>query len=327
MYIHTFGAIFGVMCSWAYANPKEKQQKFNGSSYHSNLFGLIGTIFLWMYWPSFNGALQVGNGKSRAAINTLLGMITSVFGAMMTSMACHKGKMNAEQVLNATLAGGVAMGASADMLVNPFICLIIGFCCGVISCLGYQIFPNLVYKYLRLHDTCGVIYLHLIPGILGGLISGLVAGVTDEKHYGADLNSIFIKRGGPGMTRGHSMQGGIQIATLFTSLAIGALAGAITGLILRIPGIWGAPKVYYHDKAFFDFHGGDHDADIGDIDQESIDEPPNDEKHDKKTKKTKGQEIDKSQNATQFAMTTDQNLKRGYNQEEERDEDRQIPSV
>ena len=25
MYIHAFGAIFGVMCSWAYANPKEEK--------------------------------------------------------------------------------------------------------------------------------------------------------------------------------------------------------------------------------------------------------------------------------------------------------------
>ena len=57
MYIHTFGAIFGVMCSWAYMNPKEKDQKHCGSSYHSNLFGIIGSLFLWMYWPSFNGAL------------------------------------------------------------------------------------------------------------------------------------------------------------------------------------------------------------------------------------------------------------------------------
>lgn len=243
-----------------------------------------------MYWPSFNGALQVGNGKSRAAINTLLGMLASVFGSMMTSMAMHKGKLNAEQVLNATLAGGVSMGANADMLVNPFIPLIVGFCAGVISTVGFQFFPNFVYKYLKLHDTCGVIYLHLIPGILGGLISGLVAGVTDESSFGPDITSVFSMMG-EGKSRGHSKQGGIQIATLFTSLAIGALSGAATGGILRIPFIWGPPKVFYHDKAFFDIHGGDHNPNINDIDDESDKETPKEEekKVEKQEKKVKKQ--------------------------------------
>jgi ammonium transporter Rh len=123
------------------------------------------------------------------------------------------------------------MGANADMLVNPFISLIIGFVAGVISVIGYQVFPNCIYKYLKLHDTCGVIYLHLIPGILGGGLSALVAGATPSAAFGNDLNSVFIKMGN-GSTRTNSIQGGIQLATLCTTLAIGAVTGAITGGIL-----------------------------------------------------------------------------------------------
>jgi len=48
--------------------------------------------------------------------------------------------------------------------------------------------------------------------------------------------------------------------------------------------------VFYHDKAFFDFHGGDHDANINDIDDESDKETPKEEekkieKHEKMVKK------------------------------------------
>lgn len=252
MFIHTFGAIFGVMCSWAYMNPKDKQQKHLGSSYHSNLFAFIGTIFLWMFWPSFNGALEVGNGKARAAITTCLGMLASVFGSLVVSALTHLGKLNAEQVLNATLAGGVAMGTNADIIVTPFIPLIIGFTAGAISTIGFNFFPGIVFKYLRLHDTCGVLYLHLIPGIIGGLTSGLISGVSDPSLYGPDANSVFPMLGA-GYTRGFSKQGGIQIAGLFTTLAIGALSGTATGLLLRIPVIWNTPRILYHDKEHFKF--------------------------------------------------------------------------
>ena len=186
------------------------------------------------------------------------------------------------------------MGTSADMLVTPFIPLCIGFSAGVISTLGFNFVPNFIYKYLKLHDTCGVIYLHLIPGILGGLIGGLVAGVTDESYYGPDQNSVYSMMG-DGYTRGHSKQGGIQIAALFTSLAIGALSGAAPGGILRIPYIWGPPKIFYHDKAFFEFAHGDHDANIDNIDDESEEEKEQKEepkKVEKRTdKKTKKQQV------------------------------------
>ena len=57
MYVHTFGAYFGLAATYFY-NPKTASESPNaGANYNSNLIAMIGTIFLWMYWPSFNGAL------------------------------------------------------------------------------------------------------------------------------------------------------------------------------------------------------------------------------------------------------------------------------
>jgi len=203
-----FGGLFGLMVSWTYKNPKKEEQKFAASSYHSNLFAFIGTMFLWLYWPSFNAALQTGNSKHRAAINTTYGLVCSSFSGMICSMVLHKGKMNIEQILNATLAGGVMMGSTADMLVSPFISLIIGFSAGVISTLGFHIFEGVIFKYLKLHDTCGVAYLHFVPGFLGGIIGCLVAGATPETKYSSDIGSVFPMMGGD-FSRGNSKQGGI----------------------------------------------------------------------------------------------------------------------
>lgn len=196
MWIHCFGGLFGLMCSWAYKNPKESEQKLAMSSYHSNVFGFIGTLFLWLYWPSFNGALQVGNNKQRAIINTTYSLVCSSFSGLVMSMVLHKGKMNIEQILNATLAGGVMMGSAADMIVSPFVSMCIGFAAGIVSTAGFHFFEHIIFKYLKLHDTCGVAYLHFIPGLIGGFIGCLVAGATPESKYGADIGSVYPMMGG-----------------------------------------------------------------------------------------------------------------------------------
>lgn len=52
--------------------PKEKfSEKDEKSNYHSDMFAMIGTIFLWMFWPSFNGALAAGDQQHRVIINTV----------------------------------------------------------------------------------------------------------------------------------------------------------------------------------------------------------------------------------------------------------------
>jgi len=121
-------------------------------------------------------------------------------------MLLHRGKMNIEQILNATLAGGIMVGASADMLVSPFISLILGTCGGVVSTLGFHFLKKLVENVLNLHDTRGIAYLHFIPGLIGGLVSCLVAGVTPEEKFGPDLFTMFPMMG---INRGNSKQGGI----------------------------------------------------------------------------------------------------------------------
>ena len=42
-------------------------------------------------------------------------------------------------IQNATLAGGVAVGAVADMVIEPWGALLIGCCSGVISVLGFTL--------------------------------------------------------------------------------------------------------------------------------------------------------------------------------------------
>ena len=49
----------------------------------------------------------------------------------------HFGKLDMEIILNATLAGGVAIGASADLIVSPGASMGIGLIVGLVSAYGY----------------------------------------------------------------------------------------------------------------------------------------------------------------------------------------------
>lgn len=109
MTIHTFGAFFGVAVCLFYRGKEAiaDKKQLGIPNYLSDLVSMLGTLFLFCYWPSFNGALGNGANMQRAVINTYLSIICSVIGAIIVSVLTKKGRLEMEIVLNASLAGGV----------------------------------------------------------------------------------------------------------------------------------------------------------------------------------------------------------------------------
>ena len=56
----------------------EESWEREGNRYTSDMFSLLGTIILWVFWPSFNGLLAVGAARHRAVINTYLRYIKHI---------------------------------------------------------------------------------------------------------------------------------------------------------------------------------------------------------------------------------------------------------
>ena len=56
----------------------------------------LGTLFLWMFWPSFNSAItDHGDGQHRAAINTYLALTSTVLTTIAISSLYNKhGKLD-----------------------------------------------------------------------------------------------------------------------------------------------------------------------------------------------------------------------------------------
>ncbi|KAJ1149046.1 hypothetical protein NDU88_001866 [Pleurodeles waltl] len=234
MIIHAFGAYFGLSAARVLYRPALKDGHENeGSVYHSDLFAMIGTIFLWMFWPSFNSAIaEAGIDQHRAIINTYFSLAACVLTAYaFSSLVEHKGKLDMVHIQNATLAGGVAVGTCADMNIHPYGAMTIGFIAGIISTLGFKFVTPFLARKLKIQDTCGVHNLHGLPGVLGGL-AGIVAVLLGAK---------------PGASAG------IQAAALAATIGVAIIGGAITGFILKIP-IWGQPpdQNCYDDSLYWE---------------------------------------------------------------------------
>ncbi|MCJ8743831.1 hypothetical protein PDJAM_G00098840 [Pangasius djambal] len=221
MTIHAFGAYFGLAVARMLYRPGLRNGHDNeGSVYHSDLFAMIGTVFLWMFWPSFNSAIaDPGDAQLTAIINTYFSLAACALAAYATSsLVEEKGKLDMVHIQNATLAGGVAVGTCADMSIAPFGAMLIGVIAGIISTLGFKFLTPILASTLGIQDTCGVHNLHGMPGILGGL-AGIVAALLGKK---ANITASY------------------QAAALASSLGFALIGGAITGLILKLP-FWGQP--------------------------------------------------------------------------------------
>ncbi|XP_076024117.1 ammonium transporter Rh type A [Genypterus blacodes] len=232
MIIHAFGAYFGLAVARVLYRPGLRNgHENNGSVYHSDLFAMIGTVFLWMFWPSFNSAIaDPGITQLTAVINTYLSLAACVMSAYaISSLVEHKGKLDMVHIQNATLAGGVAVGTCADMNIGPFGAMLIGLVAGIVSTLGFKYLTPILASNLGIQDTCGVHNLHGMPGILGGL-AGIVAVALNKKEGG---------------------DAAMQAAALASSLGFALVGGAITGMIMKLPFLGQPPDQNCFDDSIY----------------------------------------------------------------------------
>ncbi|XP_062429256.1 ammonium transporter Rh type A [Rhea pennata] len=220
MTIHAFGAYFGLAVALVLYRPGLKKKHENEeSTYHSDIFAMIGTLFLWLFWPSFNSAVVDDQEyQTKAIINTYYSLAAcTVVTFALSSLVDHRGKFSMVLIQNATLAGGVAVGTCADLLIYPFSAMVIGSIAGIISVLGFKFLTPFMASKLNIQDTCGVHNLHGLPGIMGGIAGIIVTAVRTEIRATVHFT--------PSM----------QAAALGSTIGIALAGGILTGGILKLP--------------------------------------------------------------------------------------------
>ncbi|MBW7941475.1 ammonium transport protein amtB [Candidatus Kuenenia stuttgartiensis] len=171
--IHQFGAYFGLGVIIR-MTTKEDFSKGIESDKISNQYSMLGSMVLWIFWPSFCAAAAEASQMVTAAINTILSLCAATISTYLATTLIRK-KIVIEDMANAALAGGVAIGSSCAH-TTPRAALMLGFIAGILSVIGFALIQPRLQKMIKGIDTCGVHNLHGMPGILGGLAAIFMAG-------------------------------------------------------------------------------------------------------------------------------------------------------
>ncbi|NXX31609.1 RHBGB protein, partial [Nicator chloris] len=230
--VHTFGAYFGLMASRVLYQPQKDKRKREGQQdvgHQTDVFAVVGTIYLWIFWPSFTSTTTVhANAKNWAVLNTYFSLVASTIATFILSPVLYeKSTPQMVQIQDATLAGMAVMGMAGEMLVTPFGALIAGFLVGLISPLGFRFFTPVLHSRLKIQDTCGVHNIHGLPGILGALLGTLLTLLATADTYGDRLELVFplVAQGSRTVTD----QAIIQLSALPLTLLLAVLGGCFTG--------------------------------------------------------------------------------------------------
>lgn len=210
--IHAFGAYFG-MGLIATTAKKFKDGPACEEDAVSNQFCLLGSLVLWVFWPSFTSAIAAPDRVVLTAINTVFALCGASIATIIMSKLI-RGKIGVEDMANAALAGGVAIGSTCD-IASPGFAMIVGILAGMLSVVGYNIIAPKWQNLIGGTDTCGVHNLHGMPGLLGGLSAIALCGNAK-----------------------------IQLSGMIVTVVIAFVGGRIVGAIL---GLMGSKPVLYSD--------------------------------------------------------------------------------
>lgn len=219
MVIHVFGCYFGLAVTWFLTSRHTRGHEDNTSCYSSDIFALIGTIFLWIMWPSFNAAIAFsGAQRLNAIVNTFLSLCASVAASFVFSRLLEN-KFEVVHIQNATITGGVVMGVAAHLEMYPAGALGCGWLAGTVSVLGYVYLAPVLNNKFGIQDICGVHNLHGMPGLMGSFLAVFLAISSDQAQLGGFLHG--------------DQQAGYQMAATVTSVGMAIVGGIITGAIMK----------------------------------------------------------------------------------------------
>jgi Amt family ammonium transporter len=175
---------------------------------------ITGAAILWFGWFGFNAGSALGaNGLAASAFAaTQLATAAAVLGWLIPEKVRH-GKATTVGAATGAIAGLVAVTPAAGF-VEPWGAIVIGLIAGVVCFYAVNFKSRLGYD-----DSLDVVGVHLVGGIIGALLTGLLAS-TAVNAFSGSLGQVVKQAAAVGVTLGFSF-----MATLAILRVVDALVG------------------------------------------------------------------------------------------------------
>ena len=177
--VHSVGGVLafvGALCLGPRLGKYDKNGKSRAIRGHNLMAAALGVFILWFGWFGFNpGSQLAASGEvnstaiSHVFLTTNLAAAAGGFATMFVTWIKY-GKPSLSLTLNGVLAGLVGITAGCD-LVAPWAAVVIGLVCGTVLVFSIEFID------VKLHvdDPVGASSVHGVCGILGTLMTGLLA--------------------------------------------------------------------------------------------------------------------------------------------------------
>ena len=183
---------------------------------HNLPFVMLGAGLLWFGWYGFNAGSATSSGGTAGAtfMTTTIATGTAMLAWLLTERF-RDGKATSLGAASGIVAGLVAITPSCSS-VNAVGAIVVGFCAGVLCALAV----GLKFK-LGFDDSLDVVGVHLVGGMIGTLLVGLVAAPEAP----AAVKGLFYGGGFDQLWR--------QAVGAFAVLGYSAIVTAILALIVK----------------------------------------------------------------------------------------------
>ena len=98
--IHAFGALFGIAAAMSLTTRQDMMVPIESDAM-SDKFSLLGSMVLWVFWPSFCAALVPVEAIPHTVVNVFLALCGSTVATYLSSLLI-RGKVAAADIANAT---------------------------------------------------------------------------------------------------------------------------------------------------------------------------------------------------------------------------------
>jgi Amt family ammonium transporter len=193
------------------------------------LFMAVGAGILWLGWNGFNGGdpYFAGADAASAVVNTNLATAVAMMTWVILDMSAGKDrKPTFAGAINGMVCGLVGITPAAGY-VNGVGAIVIGLACSAVVWVAFTYLPRKVWPFTKVDDALGVVYTHGFAGLLGGLLTGVLADPKMIVYLGLGKDPGFTTAG---LLYGNPRQLAVQAGAALTVIA---WSGLMTFLVLR----------------------------------------------------------------------------------------------